>query len=453
MSQTAENRITDNYERIRLPNNWVPRIDQYKLWSYLINGGKRAVEVAHRRWGKDDAALHFTTVSAHHRVGNYWHMLPQYNQARKVIWDAVNPRTGKRRIDEAFPKALRKSTNKTSMSIEFLNGSIWQLVGSDNYNTYVGSPPVGITLSEWAISNPMAWAFLAPILEENQGWALFIYTSRGNNHGRTTYEHALENPAWFAQKLSAKDTPVFSPKQLENIREEYVRIYGYELGIALYEQEYLCSFEGAVFGAYLSREMRQARAETRIREIKYIPEIEVDTFWDLGVDDSMTIWFMQPVGSQYHFIDYYESTGYGLPHYAKVLKKKGYRYGNHYMPHDAAQREMSSGEIAKSRKEVAEGLGIKPVFIVQRARNMDMIIQVHIPAMRDILSKCWFDEKKCAMGISALENYRAEYDEEKKVLSNRPEHDWSSHGSDAFRTFAVGYGSKRLFKNLDAIRC
>jgi len=366
-------------------------------------------------------------------------MLPRYNQARKVIWDAVNPRTGKRRIDEAFPPEIRAKTRRNEMSIEFVNGSQWQLVGSDNYDAYVGSPPRGIVLSEWALANPMAWAYLAPILEENDGWAIFIYTSRGNNHGRQTYETARVTEGWFAQRLTADDTPVFSRKQLDGIRREYRQIFGDELGEALFAQEYYCSWEGAVPGAYYARQIVEARNDGRITKVPWRPEIEVDTFWDLGVDDSMSIWFMQPVGDAFHFVDYYEASGYGLDHYAKVLKGKPYVYGNHYMPHDAEVRELGSGEIAKSRAEMAENLGIKPIITVPRARNMDVIINVHIPACRTVLQRCWFDEDKCAQGLMCLENYRSDYDEKLKRLGVRPVHDWSSHGADAFRTFAVGY--------------
>ena len=155
----------------------------------------------------------------------------------------------------------------------------------------------------------------------------------------------------------------------------------------------------------------------------------------------MAIWFMQPVGKSFQFMDYYENSGYGLEHYAKVLKEKPYVYGNHWMPHDAEHREMTNSEIAKSRKEVAEDLGIKPIQVIQRARNMDVIMQVHIPAMMNVLAQCLFDEVKCSQGIMALENYRAKYDDEKKKLGNRPIDDWSSHGADAFRTFAVGYSN------------
>ena len=131
---------------IRLPaNNWKPRSDQMPIWSYLENGGVRGVQVAHRRWGKDDVGLHFTATQAVRFPGNYWHMLPEYAHARKVIWNAVNPRTGKRRIDEAFPLEIRTKTHEQEMLIEFKGGSIWQLVGSDNYNSFVGSPPRIIT--------------------------------------------------------------------------------------------------------------------------------------------------------------------------------------------------------------------------------------------------------------------------------------------------------------------
>lgn len=424
---------------INIPNNWRPRPDQMEDWRYLEQGGKRAVIVAHRRWGKDDVALHFTATQMVQKPGNYWHMLPKYEQARKVIWDAVNPSTGKKRIDEAFPPEIRSRTSSQQMLIETITGSVWQLVGSDNYDQYVGSPPIGIVFSEWSLANPMAWAFVSPILEANGGWAAFIYTSRGNNHGRTMYDHACKTDGWHASKIPATDTPVFGSDQLNRIKAELISIYGFELGSAMYNQEYLCSWEGAILGSYFSRQMSDARDEGRISSVPHSPGQEVDTFWDLGVDDSMSIWFMQRVGKSYHFIDYYEASGYGLEHYAKLLKEKPYLYGNHYMPHDANQREMSSSEIARSRKEVAEGLGIRPIIVTSRVRNIDTLIQVHIPAMRNIIPSCWFDSEKCKQGIACLENYSADYDESKKVIASRPKHDWSSHGSDAFRTFAVGY--------------
>ena len=164
---------------IVIPHNWQPRDYQQPLWRYLCNGGKRAVAVWHRRAGKDDICLHWTACAAMERVGVYWHLLPQADQARKAIWDAVNPLTGLRRIDEAFPHAIRANTRETDMFIRFKNGSTWQVVGSDNFNSLVGTPPIGLVLSEWALADPAAWAYLSPILMDNGGWAVFITTPRG----------------------------------------------------------------------------------------------------------------------------------------------------------------------------------------------------------------------------------------------------------------------------------
>lgn len=276
------------------------------------------------------------------------------------------------------------------------------------------------------------------ILEENGGWAAFISTSRGNNHFKQMVDFARVTPGWHCEILTAKDTPVFSDQRLTEIRAELIGAFGAEMGGAMYEQEYMCSFDGLVMGSYYSKQMIAARNEGRITRVPYESGHEVFTFWDLGVDDSTTIWFIQPVGKEYRVIDYYESSGMGLAHYAKVLKERNYVYGDHYMPHDAAVRELSAGEHASSRVEVAEDLGIRPVIVVERARNKDAVM-AGIESVRNLLGMCWFDEVRCAKGISALEGYKADYDDEKKVLRNTPLHDWCSHGADAFRTFAVGF--------------
>lgn len=431
-----------------LPNNWEPRPDQMPLWRYLECGGTRAVEAAHRRWGKDDVSLHFTATAAMQKVGNYWHMLPEYKQARKVVWDAINPKTGKRRIDEAFPESIRRATRKHEMQIELISGSIWQLVGADNYDSYMGSPPRGIVFSEWSLSNPMCWPYIMPILEENGGWAIWIYTMRGNNHGASLLNYAMNHqPEWFAQKLTVDESPVFSKDQLERIKEELIALHGSEHGEALFMQEYYCSSEAATLGAIYAKQLSIARADKRICNVPHMTGFQVDTFWDLGMDDSTTIWFIQTIGREHRVIDYYEATGQGLAHYAKVLKEKPYVYGTHYMPHDAAVRELGTG---KQRKETAEELGLRPIKIVKRARDAQAV-RNGIEAARNIFSQCWFDEKKCAQGLSALEGYHYEYDEEKKKLNDTPAHTWESHGSDAWRTFAVGYQPVIMHKPVSRI--
>ena len=167
---------------IILPNRWRPRDYQRRLWDYLETGGKRAVAVWHRRAGKDEVCLHWAACAAMQRVGNYWHMLPEASQARKAIWDAINPHTGRRRIDEAFPPSIRVGQRDDDMRIKLASGSVWQVVGSDNFNSLVGSPPTGLVFSEYSLTNPAAWDYLRPILAENGGWCVFMMTPRGRNH-------------------------------------------------------------------------------------------------------------------------------------------------------------------------------------------------------------------------------------------------------------------------------
>lgn len=412
---------------ITIPHKWQPRPYQLPLWTQLENGCKRVVAVWHRRAGKDEICLHWAAVSAMEKVGTYWHMLPEASQAKKAIWNAVNPHTGKRRIDEAFPHEIRANTNEQEMFIRFKNGSTWQVVGSDNYNSLVGAPPVGIVFSEWSLADPRSWSYLRPILAENGGWAFFIYTPRGNNHGYNTLKNAQAEENWFAEVLTADETGVFSAETLAQEQRELVREFGEDEGRSRFLQEYMCSFDAAIPGAYYGKEMQKAKLEGRITNIHHEPQLLVHTVWDLGVGDSTAIWFVQVQGNEIRLIDYYESSGQGLPHYKNILQQRGYTYGEHYAPHDIEVRELGSG---KSRLETAKSLGINFKIVPK------LSIEDGIQAVRNILSRCWFDTK-VDFGVECLKNYRREYDDKRKCYRDSPYHDWSSHGSDAFRYMAI----------------
>lgn len=414
-----------------LPNNWQPRDYQLPLWTYLEGGGKRAAAVWHRRAGKDDLALHWTAVAMHERVGTYWHMLPEANQARKAIWDAVNPKTGKKRIDEAFPHEIRSSTRATDMFIGLKCGSTWQVVGSDNFDSLVGSPPIGIVFSEWSIANPRAWAFLRPILLENGGWALFIYTSRGRNHGYTTFTNFQNDPESFAQILPASQTNVFTPEQLARELEEYKADYGQEDGEALFNQEYDCSFAGALVGSFYGKLLDAAERDGRIRDVPWEPTLPVKTSFDLGTNDTTAIWFFQQSGREVWLIDYYETSGQGLEHYAKVLREKPYAYERPFWPHDGGHMELGPG---KTRKDQWASLmnGVAPMILPR------LPVDDGIQAVRSLLPRCYFDRTKCADGLNALREYRKQWDDERKVFKTTPLHNWASNGSDSFRYLAMG---------------
>ena len=264
---------------VTLPNNWRPRNYQMDAWAALERGIKRALLVWHRRAGKDDVCLHWAATQAIQRAGNYWHMLPQYEQARKSVWQAVNPHTGKRRIDEAFPAAIRKRTREDQMMIEFVNGSTWQLVGSDNYNSLVGSPPVGVTASEWALADPSAWGYLSPILRENGGWAVFISTPRGRNHLCKMFEGFRDDAEWFVERKGIYETKALTPEQIDASLREYVSTYGEDHGRSMFAQEYECSFDAAIVGAYYARELERADRDGRIVDVPIDPAMPVNTVW------------------------------------------------------------------------------------------------------------------------------------------------------------------------------
>jgi hypothetical protein len=201
-----------------MPNQWEPRPSQLPVWNYVIGGGKRAVLVCHRRFGKDSVSINLMATKAVQDPGLYYYMAPTQKHARKIIWDNIGS-NGMRIIDQAFPAAIRQSCNDQDMRIVLKNGSIIQVVGSDNYDSLVGSNPKGLVFSEWSLADPTAWDYLRPILTENGGWALFIYTPRGLNHGYETYTMARQNVDWYCERLTVEDTGIMSPAQIQAERD------------------------------------------------------------------------------------------------------------------------------------------------------------------------------------------------------------------------------------------
>lgn len=429
MAQTTQ-------EKIRVPHLFTPRPYQHNLMGFLSAGYRRYSGVWHRRAGKDKSAVNLVVSQMAQHVGAYYYLFPTYKQAKKVIWDGIDPRTGLKYLDH-FPKQLITGVNNTEMKITFQGGSLFQLVGTDDFNSIMGTNPVGCVFSEYALQDPRAWDYIRPILRENGGWAAFIFTFRGKNHGWELHRRAESDPLWYAETLTVRDTqredgsPVITLADIEQDRKE-------DMDEALIEQEYYCSPEGYQLGAYYAKQLKQAREDGRIGAVPFAQGHEVYTFWDLGMDDSTTIWFMQAIGKEFRFVDYYENSGEGLAHYVKVLKDKPYVYGDHHLPHDVEVRELGTG---KSRRDVLSDLGLRSIITVPRARDIQSVLN-GIEAGRNILSQCRFDDTKCARGLMALEGYHAEYDEEKKKLDNRPAHNWTSHGADSFRTFAVGWKDK-----------
>lgn len=405
------------------------------LWDYFQNGGTRAVEIAHRRWGKDDVALHLAAKSALKRTGTYWHLLPEAAQGRRAIWDAINPRTGKRRIDEAFPEEIRERTVDNEMKIELINGSMWHVLGSDNYNSFVGSPPVGVVFSEWALADPQAWAYTMPILEENGGWALFISTPRGRNHLKRFLDMARKSPGWFAEVLKASETGVFSHEQLASILFELIETFGKEEGESKFLQEYECSFDASLPGAYYGVEMNEMEKAGRLGKVPYDPRYPVIAIMDLGHGDSMAIGFMQVIAREPRFIDYHESSRGSIPGYSKLIKDKPYPVGKLVLPHDGAAGRLSTGG---SYQEQFEQLGHDVECLPNEDRDAG------IQMARTFIKMLYADAEKCSRLADCLRSYHREWDEKNKVFKLTPKHDWASNGADMVRYAASAFNKGML---------
>lgn len=431
---------------IRLPNGWQPRPYQVPAWEFLSDGGLRACIVAHRRWGKDDIALNHTACAAHERVGNYVHMLPEASQVRKAIWQAVNPRTGIKRIDQAFPESIRARTHDQEMFIEFLNGSTWQAVGSDNYNSLVGSGFAGIVGSEFALANPAAWGYFEPMLLENDGWFIAISTPRGKNHMHAMYEFALTEPGWFAQLSTADDTNVFRPEQLASELRRLQKLHGEEYGRALWRQEYFCSFDAAIPGSIWGEAIAAMDAAGRITEFEVNRQGPVNTGWDLGRTDDTSIWWHNMVGRQIDVFDFFSKPGMdicnedakekSLVHLLlDVRRRHGINYGVHWLPHDARPRTQAAGgrsilqQFLDARKKYPE---LGRFAIVPRLDKME-----GIQAARATFPLCRFHASNCKGGIEALRHYHREWDDDLQMFRDVPKHDWASHPADAWRSVAL----------------
>ena len=410
---------------------------QAGFWSALTDGEKkRAIAIWHRRAGKDEIALNATRVNLFKRPGSFWHCFPAYKQARKAIWNGVNAHTGKRRIFEAFPEPIIKRMQDDDMFIEFVNGSTWQLLGSDNYDSHVGAGAVQIIYSEWAICNPAAWAYHSPMIRETNGLAAFITTPRGNNHAKTMLDTAqADQKNWFSEVLSVTDTGALTAEQIDEALREYVDLYGIDLGRAMFEQEYLCSFAGATIGAIYGAEMAKAEREGRLASVPVDENHPVHTVWDLGKAVNNPIWCFQVVPTEgkpdgeLRIVDFYQPESEDLDDWIRELENRGYT-GNDYVPHDILTTEWGQ---KKTRIERLRERKRKPVRVPK------VSVADGQQAGRMAINAATFDADRCEIGIEGLKSYRREWDEEMKRFRDNPVKDWSEHIGSAWRYLGLAW--------------
>ena len=390
----------------------------------------RLMAVWHRRAGKDEIVLNAFRELALKRPATYWHCFPEYKQARKAIWLGVNSNTGKRRIDEAFPPAIRKRVLDDDMFIEFTNGATWQLLGSDRYDATVGAGPAGIAYSEWALCNPSAWAYHSPMIRESQGFAAFITTPRGNNHAKAMADRATRSDDWFYELLTVRDTGALSEAALDEALKEYQDLHGIDMGLAFFEQEYMCSWSGAMVGAYWGAEVNRAEREGRVCDLQIDWNHPVHTAWDLGKAVNNPIWCFQVIRGEPIIVDFYQPDSDDLADWVKWLDDRGYT-GVDYVPHDIVVTEWGS---RRTRFDVLKAAGRKPRRLPQVA------VADGLQAGRATINAARFrSHSRVLAGLEGLKNYRREWDDERKTFRETPVKDWAEHIGSAFRYLGLAW--------------
>lgn len=338
------------------------------------------------------------------------------------MWDGID-RDGFRLLDHIPKDLIQGIPNSTEMKIRLKNGSLIQIIGTDNIDSIVGTNPIGCVFSEYSLQRPIAWQLIRPILAENNGWAIFNFTPRGANHGKDLYQMAKSNNEWFCQLLTVDHTKAISQESIQAERDA-------GMSEDFIQQEFYCSFTLGVEGSYYSKYIEECREEDRIGHVPYDKHSLVHTAWDIGYGDSTSITFFQIVSNEIHVIDYYENHGKALDHYVWILRQKQYIYGNHFAPHDVESHHISTG---LSTKEVGISLNIEFIVLDTLRIKLDWGIE----CVRGLFTRIWFDEKKCSYLIKCLENYRKEFDDRIEVYKLKPRHDKYSHAADSFRYMAI----------------
>lgn len=348
--------------------------------------------------------------------GRYAYLAPYYAQAKSIAFDYLM----------RFSEPVRVNHNVSELWVELVNGARIRLFGADNADSLRGLYLDGVVLDEYADMKPSTWgAVLRPLLADRQGWATFIGTPKGHNQFWDVYNNATQDPDWYVKTLRASQTGLLPDSELADASKM--------MSQDQYLAEFECDFESSILGAYFGKEMRQLTDQGRITDVEHDPLFKVHTAWDLGYSDDTAIWFFQVIHGEIRLLDYHYSNGQPVAFYAGVVQsreaERGYDYGYHYLPHDARAKTLASN------RSVIEQLGDKlPMKSLRIVPNLGL--QDGIQASRLALTRVWFDHK-CADGIECLRQYQREYDEDKKVFRDKPRHDWTSHGADAFRYLSI----------------
>ena len=389
------------------------------------------VVVAHRRCGKTVACINELIVKAlleNKENAIYAYIAPYYSQAKTIAWDYLM----------RFTEPVRAKHNIAELWVELINGAKIRLFGADNPDNLRGLGLCGVVLDEYADMKPSTWgSVIRPLLADRQGWAVFIGTPKGHNQFWDIYSNATKDSGWYCRTFRSSQTGLLAQSELDDAAKMMTQDQ--------YLQEFECDFESAIQGAYFGKEMRQLTDQGRIRDVEYDPLFPVHTAWDLGYSDDTAIWWFQVVHGEIRMLDYHSSNGQPVAFYAGIIqsreKERGYVYGTHYLPHDARAKTLASNKSII--EQLSDKIPLKYLKIVP-----SLSLQDGIQATRLALTRAWFDFK-CEDGIECLRQYQREYDEDKKVFRDKPRHDWTSHGADAFRMLSIAWKEEAKIPSKD----
>jgi len=384
--------------------------DRQERWSVIV---------AHRRCGKTVLCINdliYRALTDGKEDGRYAYVAPYYGQSKTIAWDYLLQ----------FSRPVLAKANQSELWVELVNGARIRLFGADNPDALRGLYLDGVVLDEYADMKPSIFgAVIRPLLSDRKGWATFIGTPKGHNSFWDIYQNAVKDDGWYVKVLRASQTGLLAQEELDDAAKT--------MSQDQYLQEFECDFESAILGAYYGKEMRQLTDNGRIMDIEYDPLFPVHTAWDLGYSDDTAIWWFQVVFGEIRLLDYHSSNGQGVAFYAGIIQsrevERGYQYGYHYLPHDARAKTLSSNRSVI--EQLSDKIPLKSLKITPNLKLQD-----GIQASRLALTRAWFDHK-CTDGIECLRQYQREYDEDKKVFRDKPRHDWTSHGADAFRYLSI----------------
>lgn len=376
--------------------------------------------VAHRRAGKTVACINDLikrALTEGKENGRYAYIAPYYSQAKSIAWDYLL----------RYTADVRVTANASELWVELINGAKIRLFGADNPDALRGLYLDGVICDEYADMKPRVWGeIIRPLLADREGWAVFIGTPKGHNAFYDIWRTAQASDSWFATSIKASTSGLLPAGELEDARKG--------MTADQYEQEFECSFEAAILGAYYGQELREADEAGRVTSVEYDPALPVFTAWDLGFHDDTAIWFYQVTPTEIHCIDFYSASGLSIPDYAEAVNTRGYRYAKHWLPHDARAKTLASGGRSIIEQLAEHMGGISKLAIVP-----SLSIQDGIQAARVMLPRVWFDRENCGEAVELLKQYQREWDDDKKAFRERPRHDFTSHCADAFRMLALSW--------------